>query len=189
MLRAAVEVRGLRDEANVPAQQPEAEEGPRVPRADEDLRRPPGSEAAASEGPQAPDRLNCARRQRFPSACRLRKRSEFQKVYESGARVAGARIVLFVLPRDENGPRLGLTATRKVGGAVVRNRMRRLVREAFRRHRDLVGRWDLVVNIRQAAVGSTYPVIEQEFVALVGRARKRLETRPPAEGPSCRPAS
>ncbi len=94
-----------------------------------------------------------------------------------------------MLPRDENGPRLGLTATRKVGGSVVRNRMRRLVREAFRRHRDLVGRWDLVVNIRQAAVGSTYPVIEQEFVALVGRARKRLETRPPREGPPCPPAS
>ncbi len=94
-----------------------------------------------------------------------------------------------MLPRDENGPRLGLTATRKVGGAVVRNRMRRLVREAFRRHRDLVGRWDLVVNIRQAAVGSTYPAIEQEFVALVGRARKRLEPRPPEKGPACPPAS
>jgi ribonuclease P protein component len=109
-------------------------------------------------------------------------------VYETGARVAGSRIVLFVLPRDENGPRLGLTATRKVGGAVVRNRMRRLVREAFRRHRDLVGRWDMVINIRQAAVGSKFPAIEDEFVALVGRARKRLEPRPPADGPTCPPA-
>jgi ribonuclease P protein component len=109
-------------------------------------------------------------------------------VYETGARVAGSRIVLFVLPRDENGPRLGLTATRKVGGAVVRNRMRRLVREAFRRHRDLVGRWDMVINIRQAAVGSKFPAIEDEFVTLVGRARKRLESRPPVDGPACPPA-
>lgn len=109
-------------------------------------------------------------------------------MYESGARLAGSRIVLFVLPRDENGPRLGLTATRKVGGAVVRNRVRRLVREAFRRHRDLVGRWDLVVNIRQAAVGSSYPAIEEEFVALVTRARKRFDPRPPVEGPACPPA-
>lgn len=109
-------------------------------------------------------------------------------MYESGARLAGSRIVLFVLPRDENGPRLGLTATRKVGGAVVRNRVRRLVREAFRRHRDLVGRWDLVVNIRQAAVGSSYPAIEEEFVALVTRARRRFDPRPPVEGPACPPA-
>jgi len=109
-------------------------------------------------------------------------------VYESGARVAGSRLVLFALPREENGPRLGLTATRKVGGSVVRNRLRRLVREAFRRHRELVGRWDMVVNIRQAAVGSKFPVIEGEFVALVGRVRRRLEPRPGQEGPPCPPA-
>lgn len=107
-------------------------------------------------------------------------------MYQSGARIAGTRIVLFVLPRDENGPRIGLTATRKVGGAVVRNRMRRLVREAFRRHRDLVGRWDVVINIRQAAVGSKFPAIEEEFVALVGRARRRLA--PPVDGTACPPA-
>ena len=105
-------------------------------------------------------------------------------MYESGARVAGSRIVLFVLPRDENGPRIGLTATRKVGGAVVRNRMRRLVREAFRRHRDLVGRWDMVINIRQAAVGSKFAAIEDEFVALVTRARRRLDYQPPVDGPA-----
>jgi len=109
-------------------------------------------------------------------------------VYGSGARVAGSRLVLFVLPRDENGPRIGLTATRKVGGAVVRNRTRRLVREAFRRHRDLVGPWDVVINIRQAAVGSKFPAIEDEFVALVSRARKRIDPRPPVDGPACPPA-
>lgn len=96
--------------------------------------------------------------------------------------------MLFVLPREENGPRLGLTATRKVGGAVVRNRTRRLVREAFRRHRELIGRWDVVVNIRQAAVGASYPAIEEEFVALVGRVRRRLDARSPEGGPPCSPA-
>jgi ribonuclease P protein component len=94
-------------------------------------------------------------------------------------------MVLFVLPRDENGPRLGLTATRRVGGAVVRNRGRRLVREAFRRHRDLLGPWDLVVNLRGGAARSGFAAVEAEFVTLLSRVRRRLEHPPGNGGPAC----
>ncbi len=98
--------------------------------------------------------------------------------------MTGSLLVFFVLPRADNGPRLGLTATRKVGGSATRNRVRRRVREAFRRHRDLFGPWDVVINIRQAAVGSDFPAIESEFVALAGRARRRLAQRQPAPSDS-----
>jgi ribonuclease P protein component len=98
-------------------------------------------------------------------------------VYEQGIRVPGDRLVLFVMPHAAGPPRIGLTATRKVGGSVVRNRIRRQVREAFRNNRPKLGAWDVVVNIRQRATGCATSVIETEFVALAGRAHRALRRR------------
>lgn len=98
-------------------------------------------------------------------------------MYERGLRVPGHALVLFVVPRPDGPPRLGMTATRKIGGAVVRNRARRQIREAFRKNRPLFGSWDIVVNIRAAAVGCRTTVIESELLGLVRRARRVIEGR------------
>jgi ribonuclease P protein component len=107
----------------------------------------------------------------------LKRRSEFLAVYDEGIRVSGDVLMLFVRPREQDGPRIGLTAGKRMGGAVERNRARRRVREAFRRHRDQFGAWDLVVNFRVGAANRTAVAVESEFLALVRRARRILAGR------------
>ncbi len=89
-------------------------------------------------------------------------------------RVPGQLIVLFALPTDRGYARLGVTATKKVGRAVVRNRQRRLVREAFRRHRHGIGSFDLVVNVRPSSRGCSYRDLERDLLAVLHRLRRRL---------------
>src|SRR4029079_11699379 len=70
---------------------------------------------------------------RFTATPRVRKRSEFQEIQANGRRVSTRSFVLLLSARsDERGARLGIIASRKIGGAVVRNRAKRLIREAFR---------------------------------------------------------
>lgn len=166
-------------EANVSAQQSQAEENSRFSETDENTRGTQRPQAPPSEGTQTPGSLSTRRLAAFPSLFRIRHRREFLAVYECGRRVSGANFVLFVQDRGGGEPRLGLTATRKVGKAAVRNRQRRLLREVFRRLRPLLGSWDIVINIRASSVGMSYRQVEEEFLSLVQRARRALNRPPP----------
>lgn len=70
---------------------------------------------------------------RSPKRRRLSRSAEFERVYREGSSHANRHLVLHSFPRTDSGedPRLGISVGRKVGGAVERNRMKRLLREAF----------------------------------------------------------
>jgi ribonuclease P protein component len=104
------------------------------------------------------------------------RRAEFQRVYTSGTKVVGRYIVVFTLAGSGGVCRLGITATRKIGGAVVRNRARRRIRELFRAHRELLEGWsgDVVVNVRAGCAGAAWGELAEDLE----RCLSRLHTRP-----------
>ena len=111
-------------------------------------------------------------RETFPRECRIGARRDFREAYENGAKQHGRLVVVFARPRPEGGFRLGITATRKSGGAVVRNRARRRVREIFRRWRAATPDTavDLVVNVSARATRAPYAALQAEVAGLLGRA-------------------
>ncbi len=98
----------------------------------------------------------------FPPARRIRHRPEFLKVYEHGERVRARLMTVMALQNSLGYSRLGIAATRKMGGAVVRNRAKRLVRELFRQT-DVPAGLDIVVIPRSDMVDAEYRTVESEF--------------------------
>jgi ribonuclease P protein component len=105
------------------------------------------------------------RPQAFPKDYRLLRRSEFRQVYEAGQRRSAPIGVIFFRPNGLSITRLGITAPTKLGGAVLRNRVKRRVREAFRLNRLAIpAGWDIVVNPREAMATVEFSKLVQELL-------------------------
>ena len=99
---------------------------------------------------------------RFRHDQHIRRRAEFQQVYERGARVRGRFSTLFLLPNKLSIGRLGIAATRKLGGAVQRNRAKRLIREIFRRNHVAAG-FDVVVVPKRELLDASLNTLEADY--------------------------
>lgn len=117
--------------------------------------------------------MHCLPDERFPKSARLRKRAEYLRVQESGHKVQSRSFVGLFTLRQQGGTRLGITTSKRVGCAAVRNRTRRLVREAFRRGLLAVPEGiDLVVIAKRTAAGAPAAVLFEELRQLGHRVRR-----------------
>lgn len=104
-------------------------------------------------------------------ADRLRARTDFRRVLSAGRHVTRPEFLLYHAPRDAPGrPRVGLTVPRSVGSAVVRNRTKRLLREAVRPLIPRLVACDIVVAARPAVVGAGVRDLEEALTDAAARA-------------------
>jgi ribonuclease P protein component len=112
--------------------------------------------------------------QRLDRTERIRRRREFVRTYDEGRKSFTRFTVIFALPNEEGHPRIGITAPRKVGKAHVRNRMKRWVREIFRRRKESLastGRsLDYVVNLKTNAANATFREFAEDLERGLDRA-------------------
>ena len=89
---------------------------------------------------------------------RLRRRADFLAVQGAGTKLHGRHLLALACKRSDGGQgRLGLTITRKVGNAVVRNRIKRLLREWLRLHGWIPAGWDIVLVAKDSAARQLHP--------------------------------
>jgi ribonuclease P protein component len=135
------------DEADLPAQEEEARPDPRLQGEDEDQGRARGRPPPPPQGPQASDRLRMAAPgPGVPRRRRLTRSGDFKRAYREGSSKASRLLVVYRFsgsagstPEDEvdqvgdhgSGSRLGVSVSRKIGDAVTRNRVKRVLKEAF----------------------------------------------------------
>lgn len=103
-------------------------------------------------------------RARFPRAMRLLRHSDFERVYKQGRRHFAAHMTVFYLRReDASGLRVGFTVGRVLGGAVVRNRMKRRLREAVRLNAPKTApAVDVVINPKKSLLQADFAELEKE---------------------------
>ncbi|MGD9101182.1 MAG: ribonuclease P protein component [Anaerolineae bacterium] len=107
----------------------------------------------------------------IPRANRLRRNTDFQRVRAWGRSWADRSLVLGVLSSDQGRVRVGITVSRRIGGAVVRARVRRLIREAVRPWlHEIRGGWDLVFIARTPLRSASFHDVDRTVAQLLRRA-------------------
>lgn len=94
------------------------------------------------------------------------RRDDFKEVYQSGHSKANRYLIMYV-NQHKNSNRLGISVSKKVGNSVVRHRVKRLIKEAYRLNMDKIKEgYDVVVIARNTAKGKNYQEIESAFLHL-----------------------
>jgi ribonuclease P protein component len=125
--------------------------------------------------------------QRLSSIERLRHRHEFERVFQRGTKQVSPAFVWYVLSTSGPCSRLGMAVSKRVGNAVVRNRVKRYIRECFRRHKmQFDPSCDIVVVARRQAADLQYAESVQQFTSVLRRylrkqgSQRRDKPLPPA---------
>jgi ribonuclease P protein component len=152
-------------EKNVSAEQSASKANARVSRPNGHARRTKGAQAAPGQRPETPDGVHPAEAAGvsgrgaagFPKRARLRKRDDYLRVQGVGRRHHTEHFVVLRAPGSGPTARIGITVSTRVGNAVVRNRVKRLVREIVRVvWRDLQPSDDVVVIAKPGAAQTTH---------------------------------
>ena len=111
---------------------------------------------------------------------RVRRRADYLRCYRTGRRRQGSLVTLHFVPNQLGHPRIGITASRKVGKAVVRQRLKRRTREIYRRWQDRaqLPPMDLVVHLKPEAGKSDFVSFEADLLRLLSGLLRRWEGRP-----------
>ncbi len=174
----------MSDEAHLSAEQSRPQAAPRVPRPHGDSGRPQGAARAPCPWPQEPVGLNEPTGPSLPLAI-IRKRADFLAC-NKGRRQPMPGFVLLVRDRGDGDPamRLGITVTKKIGGAVVRNRMKRRFRALARSilpHSGVVGA-DHVLIGRSDGIERDFSALARELEKALGRVRSPAGDREQRQG-------
>ena len=98
----------------------------------------------------------------------LKKNRDFGHVYREGASFANRSLVLYMLENGTDCNRIGISVSKKVGNSVIRHRVKRLIREAYRLHETLFKRgFDIIVIARVSTKNLSYREIESALLHLV----------------------
>ena len=119
----------------------------------------------------------------FPPSHRIRTKTDFSRVYDARVRESAGPLTIYGIPNELGHPRLGLSVGRRVGTAPRRNRIKRLLREAFRHHQhDLAPGYDLVVTVRphEPLTAEAYGTL---FAGMTLKLHQRWERRRGSEPP------
>jgi ribonuclease P protein component len=131
------------------------------------------------------------------AGARLSKHADYQRAYAAGRKRQSASMSWFLAPQQPAydgaalppGPRVGLTAGKVVGKAHERNRIKRRMREALRRHVDLFpAGCDLILHPRRAVLAIDFKKLEAEVVRILQQARTEA-ARSAVAAPSVQPAA
>lgn len=113
------------------------------------------------------------RSEALPKQRRLAKRPQFVRVYDTGRKQFSRYAVLFFAGNDLQNSRIGITVTKKVGKAHIRNRLKRWTREVYRKQREPLGldaqALDIVVNVKHGAVGATFDEYNRDLTRVLAR--------------------
>lgn len=105
----------------------------------------------------------------------MRKRSHFDRVYRKGDRWSSDYIIYHIIDKEDGPARIGLVTPNSLGSAVVRNRVKRVVREAFRKDKKKFGSCDFIVRPKEKASTLTNDELRKEFLAGFERAQEKAE--------------
>ena len=99
---------------------------------------------------------------------RIRRHADYQRIYKQGSHIHSRYSTLFIQPNALAIGRLGIAATKKLGGAVQRNRAKRLIREVFRRNKLAPG-FDVIVIPKRELLDASLTVLEADYRHLLER--------------------
>jgi len=110
----------------------------------------------------------------LPKSSRVRRSAEIRQIMTLGRKYTGNHLILYCLasPTSESPIRAGFISPKRIGIAVNRNRLRRWMREAFRRHRaEMKGSHQILMMGRTSAITAGYQALRNDFLLLCQKAR------------------